>query len=59
MIHTVCERAEAILDAAGGPLVPARRPHAGRGVGAEIERAWTFARTTHRPVFTLVNLMGG
>jgi sulfopyruvate decarboxylase subunit alpha len=58
MIHTISERTEALLDAAGvrwfqlDVRTPVHR------WSAEIERAWAFARTTHRPVFVLVNLMG-
>jgi sulfopyruvate decarboxylase subunit alpha len=58
MIHTISERAEALLDAAGirwfqlDVRTPVSR------WAAEIERAWAFARATHRPVFVLVNLMG-
>lgn len=59
MIHTVSERAEALLDAAGVRWfqLDARTP-----IGdwpATIERASRFAEATHRPVFVLVNLMGG
>lgn len=58
MIHTISERTEAILDAAGVRWfqLDARTPvdH----WAPEILRAWTFSRTTHRPVFMLVNLMG-
>ena len=58
MIHTISERAEALLDAAGVRWfqLDARTP-VNRWT-AEIERAWAFARATHRPVFVLVNLMG-
>jgi sulfopyruvate decarboxylase subunit alpha len=58
MIHTVSERTEAILDAAGVRWfqLDARTPV--EAWAPEIERAWTYSRTTHRPVFTLVNLMG-
>jgi sulfopyruvate decarboxylase subunit alpha len=58
MIHTISERTEALLNAAGvrwfqlDVRTPVDR------WAAEIERAWTFAQTTHRPVFVLVNLMG-
>jgi sulfopyruvate decarboxylase TPP-binding subunit len=58
MIHTISERTEALLDAAGvrwfqlDVRTPVHR------WAAEIERAWAFARATHRPVFVLVNLMG-
>jgi sulfopyruvate decarboxylase subunit alpha len=59
MIHTISERVEAILDAAGVRWfqLDARTPL--EAWAPEIERAWTFSRTTHRPVFLLVNLMGG
>ncbi|BCB84529.1 thiamine pyrophosphate-binding protein [Phytohabitans suffuscus] len=59
MIHTVSERTEAILDAAGVRWfqLDARVPLEYWPV--EIKRAWEFSRTTHRPVMTLVNLMGG
>ncbi len=58
MIHTISERTEALLDAAGVRWfqLDARTPL--QHWAAEIERAWAFARTTHRPVFVLVNLMG-
>jgi sulfopyruvate decarboxylase TPP-binding subunit len=58
MIHTISERTEALLDAAGIRWfqLDVRTP-VGRWAG-EIERAWAFARATHRPVFVLVNLMG-
>jgi sulfopyruvate decarboxylase TPP-binding subunit len=58
MIHTISERTEALLDAAGvrwfqlDVRTPVER------WAAEIGRAWAFARGTHRPVFVLVNLMG-
>jgi sulfopyruvate decarboxylase subunit alpha len=59
MIHTISERTEAVLDAAGVRWfqLDARVPV--DTWAAEIERAWIFSRTTHRPVFVLVNLMGG
>ena len=59
MIHTVSERAESLLDAAGVRWfrLDARTPI--EDWAPTIERAHTFARTTHRPVFVLVNLMGG
>lgn len=59
MIHTFSERAEAILDAAGArwfqldSTVPIDR------WADTIVRAHTFAHTTHRPIFVLVNLMDG
>lgn len=59
MIHTVSERAEALLDAAGVRWfqLDARTPIS--DWAATIERAARFADATHRPVFVLVNLMGG
>ena len=59
MIHTISERSEALLDAAGVRWfqLDTRTPLDRWAV--EIERAWAFARTTHRPIFVLVNLMGG
>jgi sulfopyruvate decarboxylase subunit alpha len=59
MIHTISERAEAILDAAGVRWfqLDARTPV--EAWAPELKRAWTYSRTTHRPVFVLVNLMGG
>ncbi len=59
MIHTISERTEAILDAAGVRWfqLDARTPL--EAWAPEIQRAWQFSRTTHRPVFMLVNLMGG
>lgn len=59
MIHTISERAEGLLDAAG-----IRWFQLDGGIPIEdwsvtIERAYKFAQTTHRPVFVLVNLMGG
>jgi len=59
MIHTISERAEPLLDAAGVRWVQldARTPI--EDWSPTIQRAWQFAHTTHRPVFVLVNLMGG
>ncbi|HEX5493808.1 MAG TPA: thiamine pyrophosphate-binding protein [Mycobacteriales bacterium] len=59
MIHTISERSEALLDAAGVRWfgLDSRTPV--ELWPREIHRAWTFSRTTHRPVFTFVNLMGG
>jgi sulfopyruvate decarboxylase subunit alpha len=59
MIHTVSERTEALLDAAGVRWfqLDGRTPLG--DWAATIERAHTFAYTTHRPVLVLVNLMGG
>jgi sulfopyruvate decarboxylase subunit alpha len=59
MIHTISERTEDLLDAAHVRWfqLDARTPL--ELWAPEILRAWTFSRTTHRPVFVLVNLMGG
>jgi sulfopyruvate decarboxylase subunit alpha len=59
MIHVVSEHAEALLDAAqiryfqldGRTPLDAWTP--------TVVRAWDYAHTTHRPIFLLVNLMGG
>ncbi len=59
MIHTVSERTEALLDAANVRWfqLDARTPI--EDWAPAIERAHTFAQTTHRPVLVLVNLMAG
>ena len=59
MIHTISERAEALLDAAGVRWLQldARTPI--EDWASSIERGYAFAQATHRPVFVLVNLMGG
>lgn len=59
MIHSFSERTEAILDAAGVRWfgLDARTPTS--AWADMIARAGEFARTTHRPIFVLVNLMGG
>ena len=59
MIHTVSERSEALLDAAGVRWFQLDNRTPVEVWADEIHRAWTFSRTTHRPVFVLVNLMGG
>ncbi len=59
MIHTVSERSEALLDAAGVRWFQLDTRTPVEVWADEIHRAWTFSRTTHRPVFVLVNLMGG
>jgi hypothetical protein len=59
MIHTFSERVEAILDAAGVRWFQLDSRTPVEAWAPEIRRAWTFSRTTHRPVFVLVNLMGG
>ncbi len=59
MIHTISERTEALLDAAHVRWVQldARTPLG--DWASTIQRTYEFAQTTHRPVFVLVNLMGG
>lgn len=59
MIHNISERSEAILDAAGVRWfqLDSRTPIA--DWTDTIVRAHKFAHTTHRPIFVLVNLMGG
>jgi sulfopyruvate decarboxylase subunit alpha len=59
MIHTVSERVEALLDAAHVRWfqLDARTPL--EDWASTIQRAYQFGQTTHRPVFVLVNLMGG
>ena len=59
MIHTISERAEALLDAADVRWfqLDARTPI--EDWASTIRRSYEFAQTTHRPVFVLVNLMGG
>lgn len=59
MIHTVSERTEAILDAADVRFIQldARTPV--EDWAGSIVKAHEFSFTTHRPVFVLVNLMGG
>lgn len=59
MIHTVSERTEAILDAADVRFfqLDSRTPVSEWAIS--IVRAHEFSLTTHRPVFVLVNLMGG
>ena len=59
MIHTFSERVEAILDAAGVRWfqLDGRTPI--EGWADTVVRAGEFAQTTHRPVFVLINLMGG
>ena len=59
LIHTFSERTEAILDAAGVRwfALDSRMPIA--EWTPTIVRAEEFARITHRPIFVLLNLMGG
>ena len=59
MIHTVSERTEVLLDSAGVRWfqLDARTPI--EDWAPTVERGYQFAQITHRPVFVLVNLMGG
>ena len=59
MIHTFSERSEAILDAAGARWFQLDATTPIERWADTITRAATFARTTHRPIFMLVNLMNG
>ncbi len=58
MIHTISERSEAILDAAGVRWVQLDNNVPLEDWPSAIVDAHRFAQITHRPVFTLVNLMG-
>lgn len=59
MIHTISERSEALLEAANVRYfqLDARTPI--EDWAWTIQRGYQFAHITHRPVFVLVNLMGG
>lgn len=59
MIHTVSERTEALLDAANVRWFQLDRRTPLQDWPGTIQRAYAFAGITHRPVFVLVNLMGG
>lgn len=59
MIHTFSARSEAILDAAGARWFQLDATTPIERWSATITRAATFARTTHRPIFVLVNLIDG
>src|SRR4051812_3795710 len=59
MIHTFSERSEAILDAAGVRWFQLDGKTPVDAWADTIVRAHQFAHTTHRPIFVLVNLMGG
>ncbi|MCC6174573.1 MAG: thiamine pyrophosphate-binding protein [Chloroflexi bacterium] len=59
MIHTICEKVEPILDAAGVRyfVLDGRVP-----IGQwqpTVVKAYEYSRVTHRPVMLLCNLMGG
>ena len=59
MIHTISERTERLLDAANVRWLQLDGQTPLEDWAPSIERAYTYAQTTHRPVFVLVNLMGG
>ncbi|MDQ6672783.1 MAG: thiamine pyrophosphate-binding protein [Chloroflexota bacterium] len=59
MIHTISERSQALLDAAQVRWVQLDAHTPIEDWPGTIERGYSFALTTHRPVFVLVNLMGG
>lgn len=59
MIHTISEHAEALLDAGHVRWVQLDGRTPVDDWADTIERAYAFAHITHRPVFALVNLMGG
>jgi sulfopyruvate decarboxylase subunit alpha len=59
MIHHVSEHAEQILDAAGLRYFQLDHRSPISDWGPTVVRAYEYAQMTHRPVFLLVNLMGG
>ena len=59
MIHTISERSEALLDAAGVRWFQLDGHTPIEDWSPTIVRAHAYAHTTHRPVFVFVNLMGG
>ncbi len=59
MIHGISERSEAILDAANVRWFQLDATTPIERWADTIVRANTFAHTTHRPIFVLVNLMNG
>ena len=59
MIHTISERAEALLDAAGVRWFQLDSRVPIEDWAPTIQRGYELTTTTHRPVFVLVNLMGG
>ena len=59
MIHTISERTEALLDAADVRFIQLDSRTPVSEWAASIVKAHEFSITTHRPVFVLVNLMGG
>ena len=59
MIHGISERSQAILNAAGVRWFQLDATTPLERWADTIVRANTFAHTTHRPIFVLVNLMDG
>jgi sulfopyruvate decarboxylase subunit alpha len=59
MIHTVSERVEALLEAAGFRYFQIDHRSPLEDWAPTVVRAYEYAHVTHRPVFLLVNLMGG
>jgi sulfopyruvate decarboxylase subunit alpha len=59
MIHHVSEHAEALLDAAGFRYFQLDHRSPIEEWTPTIKRSYEYAQITHRPVFVLVNLMGG
>jgi sulfopyruvate decarboxylase subunit alpha len=59
MIHTISEHAEALLEAAQVRYFQLDSHTPIEDWAPTIQRAWDYAHITHRPVFVLVNLMGG
>ena len=59
MIHHVSEHAEALLDAAGFRYFQLDHRSPLDDWTPTVVRSYEFAQITHRPVFLLVNLMGG
>ena len=59
MIHTISERSEAILDAADVRFIQLDGRTPIEEWAPSVVKAYQFSLTTHRPVFVLVNLMGG
>jgi len=59
MIHNVSERAERLLDAANFRYFQLDHRSPIREWAPSVVRTYEYAQITHRPVFLLVNLMGG
>jgi sulfopyruvate decarboxylase subunit alpha len=59
MIHTISERSEALLTAAGVRWFQLDAHTPIEDWSPTIQRGYDYAHTTHRPVFVLVNLMDG